>query len=77
MTRINDHDGCLANPCSLALEVSLQGRSRVTLLALAEGEASRLSGCGRRTGRPSPEMRGRTDLSIFLFHLLPEAQGCG
>lgn len=35
MTRINDHDGCLANPRSLALEVSLQGSSPVTSLAQA------------------------------------------
>lgn len=43
MTRINDHDGCLANPRSLALEVSLQGSGSVTLLAQAEEEAVCLS----------------------------------
>lgn len=76
MTRINDHDGCLANLHSLALEVSLQGSSSVTLLAQAEGEAACLSGRGRRSGRPSCEMREEIDLSLLLFHLLPEAQGC-
>lgn len=35
MTRINDHDECLVNPCSLSLEVSLRGHSSVTLLAQA------------------------------------------
>lgn len=37
MTRINDCDECLANPCSLSLEVSLPGYSSVTLLAQAAG----------------------------------------
>lgn len=38
MTRINDHDEHLTNPCSLSLEVSLPGHSSVTLLAQAAGK---------------------------------------
>lgn len=77
MTRINDHDGCLANRRSLALEVSLQGSSSVTLLAQAEGEAPCSSG---ERGGLHPRHEGRSIYLCSCFTFSPkrrDAAGAG
>lgn len=71
MTRINDHDGCLTNPRSLALEVSLPGSSSVILLVQEEEEAMGLSSV-------RCEGRSMCPYSLFTFSLKHrDAAGAG
>lgn len=80
MTRINDRDGCLANPRSLALEVSLRGSSSVTLLVQAGGGQHACPATGRKQGGLRVRCEGRSIYLYSRFTLSPkcrDAAGAG
>lgn len=80
MTRINDRDGCLANPHSLALEVSLRGSSSVTLLAQAGGGQHACPATGREQGGLHVRCEGRSIYPYSRFTFSPkcrDAPGAG